>query len=218
MTRLLLAAAALAGLSSVAFAQPADDAITQMKSCLRLESSARQQCVDRLWWELTGDKAPVSGTRGGGSWSVSETTSPVDYTPQISAAIASYATAENAPSSFAIHCRRQRAELAISTSGIWKASSAEEFRVAYRINDGPVVEERWAAAAGGRTAAFKGDALQFLRSLPEGGQISFRVFDWQGPAHEAVFQLDGLEAVREKIGAACKPLPTSDRASARRRQ
>jgi hypothetical protein len=216
MTRALLAIG-FAGLTHVACAQPADDAITQMKTCLRLEASARQQCVDRLWWELTGANAPVPSTRGGESWVISETTSPVDYSPQISAAILSHATAENAPSSLTIHCRRQRAELSVSTAGTWRASSAEEFRVAYRINDGPVVEERWAAAAGGRTANFKGDALQLLRSLPDGGQISFRVFDWQGPAHEATFQLDGLDAVREKIGAACKPLPTTDRASARRR-
>jgi hypothetical protein len=216
MTRTLLAIA-FAGMSHVVCAQPADDAVTQMKTCLRLEAAARQQCVDRLWWELTGDKVQVPSTRGGGSWVISETTSPVDYSPQISAAILSHATVENAPSSLTIHCRRQRAELSVSTAGLWRASSAEEFRVAYRINDGPVVEERWAAAAGGRSAAYKGDALQLLRSLPDGGQISFRVFDWQGPAHEATFQLDGLDAVREKIGAACKPLPTTDRASARRR-
>ena len=168
-------------------AQPADDATTQeMRNCLRTEGAARQQCIDRLWWELTGDEKTPVVTRGGGRWIISETTSPVHYTPQISAAVISQAAAENAPTSLTIHCRRQRAELSVSTAGMWKASSADEFRVSYRVNEGPVIEERWASAAGGRTALFKGDALQWLQKLPEGGLISFRVFDWQGPAHEAI--------------------------------
>jgi len=217
MTRGLIALA-FAGLSHAALAQPADESIAQMQSCLREEGAARQQCIDQLWWELTGDKAPTGPTRSpGGSWVISETQSPVDYSQQISAANLSHAGGENVPTTLTIHCRRQRAELAVSTTGTWKPSSADEFRVAYRINDGPVVEERWAATAGGRAATFKGDALRWLLALPEGGRISFRVFDWQGPAHEATFQLDGLQAVREKIAGACKPLPGTDRASARRR-
>jgi hypothetical protein len=218
MKRALLAAIALASLSHAAGAQPVDDAIAQMKSCLKSDGPTRQQCIDKLWWELTGDSAPVPSTRSGGSWIVSETTSPVDYSPQISAANPSRATAEGAPSSLTIHCRRQRVELSVSTIGAWKASSSDEFRVAYRIDDQPIVEARWAASAGGRTASFKGDALALLQSLPDGGQISIRVFDWQGPPHEATFQLDGLDVVRQKIVEACKSEPAADRALARKRR
>jgi len=46
--------------------------------------------------------------------------------------------------------------------------------------------------------------IQFLRSLPGQGRISFRVYDWQGPPHDATFQFSGLEDVRRKIAEACK--------------
>ena len=218
MKRALLAIV-FAGLGQAAWmqavqAQSTDHAIKQLRSCLKTEAAARQQCLDQLWSDLTRDNKPASPAREGGTWVISETVSPVDYTPQISAANLSQATGPNAPTSLAVHCRRQRAELAVSTTGSWKASSADEFRVAYRVNEGPVVvEERWAAAPGGRTAVFKGDAVQWLRTLPDSGQITVRVFDWQGPPHEAIFHLDGVSMVREKIGALCKPLPATGRAS-----
>jgi hypothetical protein len=169
---------------------------------------------DRLWGP-DGQQRAGCPTRGGGKLARQRTTSPVDYSPQISAANPSRATAEGAPSSLTIHCRRQRVELSVSTIGAWKASSSDEFRVAYRIDDQPIVEARWAASAGGRTASFKGDALALLQSLPDGGQISIRVFDWQGPPHEATFQLDGLDAVRQKSRKPAKSA-RSDRALARK--
>src|SRR4051812_46756552 len=103
MTRGLIALA-FAGLSHAALAQPADESIAQMQSCLREEGAARQQCIDQLWWELTGDKAPTGPTRSpGGSWVISETQSPVDYSQQISAANLSHAGGENVPTTLTIH-------------------------------------------------------------------------------------------------------------------
>jgi hypothetical protein len=43
MTRILLAAIALAGLGHAAGAQPTADAITRMRACLRAEGAARQR-------------------------------------------------------------------------------------------------------------------------------------------------------------------------------
>jgi hypothetical protein len=136
---------------------------------------------------------------------ISETTSPVDYSPQITAALSSESTVKDAPSSFAMRCRGARTELLVSTAGSWRPSGNGEFKVSYRINDQPAVEERWAAVAGGRSAVFQGsDVIQFLRSLPERGRISIRVYDWQGPPHDATFQFSGLDDVRRKIAEACK--------------
>ena len=89
--------------------------------------------------------------------------------------------------------------------------------MAYRINDQPIVEARWAATADGRTAVFKGDAILFLQALPESGQISVRVSDWLGPTHEATFQLNGFDAVRSKLAAACKRPPAAEKAFSRKR-
>jgi hypothetical protein len=128
----------------------------------------------------------------------------VDYSPQFTAAISSESAVKDAPTLFSIRCRGQRTELLVSTAGSWRPSSNGEFKVSYRINDQPAVEGRWAAIAGGRTAVFIGDVVQFLRSLPEQGRISISVYDWQGPAHDATFQFSGLDDVRRKIAEACK--------------
>jgi hypothetical protein len=198
--------------------------------CPMPEGPAREECSSRLWETLTGEKAAAIRTTpamtpattlapvNGGGWVVSETTSPVDYSPQVSAATISHAAVEDAPSSLAIRCRLQRIELSVITGGSWKASDNGEFRVAYRIGEQPAVEEQWIAAPDGRAASFKGDALQVLQSLPDSGTMSISVFDWQGPAHEAAFQLDGLAAVRQRILAACKTAPAAPAAqgSARR--
>jgi len=49
--------------------------------------------------------------------------------------------------------------------------------------------------------------------LPDGGRIAVSVSDWQGAAHEASFQLTGLDAVRQKVAAACKWPPAAGRAA-----
>jgi hypothetical protein len=198
-----LAAIALASVSQVVCGQPVDDAIARFKVCLQLEDAARQDCVDKLSRELSGGSAPAPAQTGG-NWVISETTSPVDYSPQITAAISSESAVKDAPSSFAIRCRGQRIELLVSTMGSWRPSNNGELKVAYRINGQPAVEEQWAAFAAGRGALFKGDVTKFLRSLPEGAQLSIRVYDWQGPPHDATFQMSGLDIVRQRIAAVCK--------------
>ena len=204
MKRLPLAAMALASVSQVVCGQPADDAIARFKSCLQWEGAARVQCLDKLSRELAGGSAPAPAQPSGGNWVISETTSPVDYSPQITAAISSETAVKDAPSLFSIRCRGQRTELLVSTGGTWRPSNTGELRVAYRINGQPAVEERWAAFAGGRGAVSKGDVTQFLQSLREGGQLSISVYDWRGPAHEATFQIPELDFVRQRISAVCK--------------
>jgi hypothetical protein len=209
MTRAWLAAIALAGLC-----QAADAQLREATPCPMPGGPAQQECSAKLWELLTGEKAATKTTTSApprsGGWLVSETTSPVDYSPQVSASNLSHATAEDAPSSFAIRCRLRRIELSVSTAGIWKAPTNDQIRVAYRIDEQPTVEALWIAARDGHTASFKGDALQLLHSLPNSGLMSISVFDWQGPAHEAVFQLDGLAAVRQKILEACKATPATE--------
>jgi hypothetical protein len=213
MTRAWLAAIALAGLCRVAGAQP-----RETPPCPMPEGPARQECSAKLWELLAGDKTTTSAPPSGGGWLVSETTSPVDYSPQVSASNLSHTTAEDAPSSLIVRCRLQQIELSVSTAGSWKASDGGQFKVEYKIDQGRKVEEMWIAARDGRTASFKGDALQLLQSLPDSGLMSIGVFDRQGPAHEATFQLDGLAAVRQKVLAACKATPAAARASAHQRR
>jgi hypothetical protein len=151
------------------------------------------------------------------SWLVSETTSPLDYSPLVTAAIRLPLSVGPAPNTLALRCRGGRTELVVRTEGTWRASRAGEVLVDYQINDQPLVRRPWAASADGKTAIYKDDALGFLQALPEGARLKINVLDGPGAGHEATFPLDGLDAVRAKIAAACKWAPAADRISSQKR-
>jgi Type VI secretion system VasI, EvfG, VC_A0118 len=206
-------AVALSIINQAVSSQPADDAISRSKACFQLERALQSECLENLSRESADKNNQNSEEPAARSWVVSETTSPVDYSPMISATTSSQAVAKDAPSILMIRCRSQRTDLLVSTEGSWHASRANELQVDLRVNDQPAVRMQWIASSDGRTAIFKDDAIRFLRSLPDGGRITVSVSDWQGMAHEASFQLTGLNVIRQKIAVACKWTPAADRAA-----
>jgi hypothetical protein len=184
--------------------QPADNPISRLKSCFQLERALQPECLEKLSRELSDTQNHNSAQLATRSWIVSETVSPVDYSPLIVATISSHPVGKDAPATFIISCRGQRTHLLVNTEGSWRASRANELQVDFRVNDQPAVRMQWIASSDGRTATFKGDAVEFLRSLPDGGRITVSVSDWQGATHETSFQLTGLDPIRQKIAAACK--------------
>src|SRR6516165_723454 len=52
-------------------------------------------------------------------WVVSETTSPVDYSPLVSAVVRATSGENDGPNSFAVRCRAQRTEVSLATHGAW---------------------------------------------------------------------------------------------------
>src|SRR5713226_1842799 len=151
------------------------------------------------------------------NWIISETTSPVDYAPVITAAIRLPFSVKHAPNTFAMRCRGGRTELVVRTEGTWRASRTREVQVDYQINDQPLVKLTWAASPDGKTAIYKDDAVGLLQSLPDGARLKVNVLDEPGPSHEATFQLTGLDAVREKIAVACKWPPAANKISSEKR-
>ncbi len=151
------------------------------------------------------------------AWVVSETTSPVDYSPLITAVIHATSGVKDAPSTLTVRCRGLRTELQLRTEGAWRASRASKVQADYQINDQPFVRLQWTVSADGKTASYKDDAVELLRSLPEGARLKISVFDRQGPAQEATFQLTGLDSVRKRIGLACKWPSTADKMSSGKR-
>jgi len=147
------------------------------------------------------------------SWIVSQTTSPIDYTPLIAVAIRLPFSVRHAPTTLAMRCRGGRTEFLVRTEGTWRASRAREVQVDYQINDQPVVKLAWTVSADGRTAIYKDDPVALLQSLPEGARLKIDVRDEPGASHEATFELAGLDAVREKIAAACKWPPPANKMS-----
>jgi hypothetical protein len=195
-----LAAAALLGVSQAVCAQTGD-AVDHLKKCSHFVGVERSKCVDELLGEM--DETSNSATPQSPNWIISETTSPVDYGPQISALTTARASSQDAPSSLTIHCHAKRTELMISTAGSWKQTLDGELRVVYRLNEEPPVELRWRPAGNGRSLAFPGDVVRFVRSMPDNGQFVVKVYAGKDPPHESTFKWVGLEPVRVKIAAAC---------------
>jgi hypothetical protein len=191
-----LALTLLSSLSQAVCAQ-AGDAVDRLKACSQFEGTERLKCVDELLREM--DEIPDPAQPQGPNWIISETTSPVDYKPQIAA----LTTSRDTLSSLAIHCRAHRTELKISTTGSWKPATDGEVKVVYQINKEPPVEQGWRPEMTGRSLAFPGDVVRFLRSMPDSGQILVKVYAGKAPPYESTFKLAGLDPVRRKIATAC---------------
>jgi hypothetical protein len=193
-----LAVTVLSSLSQAVCAQTGD-AVDRLKACSQFEGMQRLKCVDELLQEMAPDAVQSQGPK----WIISETTSPVDYKPQIVALETARPSSQDAPSSLAIHCRAQRTEMIISTTGSWKQATNGEVRVVYRINEEPPVEQRWRPAETGKSLVFQGDVVRFLRSMPDSGQILVKVYAGKAAPSESTFQLVGLDPVRRRMAAAC---------------
>jgi hypothetical protein len=150
-------------------------------------------------------------------WVVSETTSPVDYSPLITAVTRLHDGPQDAPNALAIRCRGLRTELLVRTDGTWRATRGGDIAVGYQVDDQPAIRSWWSVSADAKSAGYQDDAIGLLRSLPEAGRLKIAVLDAAGSGHEATFQLAGLDAVRRKIAAACKWAPATDKTSSGRR-
>ena len=195
-----LIATVLSTLSQAVCAQTGE-AVDRLTACSRFEAVERSKCLDEVLQEMA--ETPDPAQPQGPNWIISETTSPVDYKPQIAALTTAHASSQDAPSALTIYCRAHRTGLTISTIGFWKQATDGELKVEYRINTEPSVEQRWIAAETGKSLAFPGDVVRFVRSMPDSGRILVKVYAGQGPPYESTFQLTGLDPVRRKIAAAC---------------
>jgi Type VI secretion system VasI, EvfG, VC_A0118 len=194
----------------VACIDPANDTVKRA-TCFQSARAAQVECLENISHEPPTGSAQNQPSDT--AWVVSETTSPVDYSPLVTAVIHSTSSVKDAPNTLAVRCRGPRTELLLRTMGTWHATHASEAQVDYQINDQPFVRLQWTVSADGKTASYKNDAVELLRSLPEGARLKISVFNGQGPGQEATFQLTGLDSVRKKIGLACKWPPTADKMS-----
>jgi hypothetical protein len=79
-----------------------------------------------------------------------------------------------------------------------------DYAISYRINDGQPVQVAAGSPSSGTGAAFTGDVVRLLQSLPEEGDIAIRLSTRAGVTQDGYFLLGGLKTVREKVAAACK--------------
>ena len=185
--------------SRIAFAQGASDPMAHLRACSLMERAERLECLDKLSRDIAPPDRPA---RGGDNWIVSETTSPVNYTPIVTATAFSRGGSDGSSMQLSIHCRGGRTELVVSGPAV--SSGGTDYAISYRINDGQPVQLAAGPPSFGTGAAFTGDVVRLLQSLPEEGHIAVRISTRSGAAQDGHFLLGGLKTVREKLAAACK--------------
>ena len=191
-------AALLNAAYSIAFAQGASESMAHLRTCSQMERAERLECQETMSRKL----AQAARAAGSDNWLVSETTSPVDYSPVVVAATSSRGEADSATMQLSIHCRAGRTELVIA--GPTVSRSAAEYLISYRVNDNPPVQLPAAPPSFGTGAALRGDVVRLLQSLPDDGEFAVRLSTRPGVASEGHFLLGGLKTVREKVATACK--------------
>jgi hypothetical protein len=124
---------------------------------------------------------------------VSETTSPVDYSPLVTATILARSETKNAPTALVARCRGRRTELGLRMEGSPRPSRGGEILVAYQINDLPMVKLRWTASADGKTANYREDATALLQSFSEDARSEGRCARWLGAGQRGGFPTRRME-------------------------
>jgi hypothetical protein len=192
--------------SSAAPAQGAGDAMEQLRACSLLAPVERLDCLDRLSHDISPPPAAASSTSAvapaANNWIVSQTTSPLDYTPVAIATASSRAGPDGATMQLSIQCRSGRTELVIGDPAV--ALHAEDHVVSYAVNDSQPAVVAAGAAASGTGVALKGDVVRLLASLPDHGDVAFRVTNRQGATLEGRYALAGLKTLLARLAVPCK--------------
>ena len=213
----LLLAAALAALSAPVLAQSTSELMGKLQACSQLEGGARRDCLDKLSRELPAPpksppaakrpQAPVTVPAPGkasvaDTWFVTETTSPLDYSPIAVATATAAAGGDGATMSLSVQCRGGRTDMVVAGTAIQRGP--EDATVTYMVNAGPPVPVAVVVAPSGKGLAFRLDTVSLVASLPNDGDMTVRVAGRQGGTVEGKFSLAGLAKARGKIAAPCK--------------
>jgi hypothetical protein len=200
---------AFSSVSAGALAQGTGDAVEKLRACSLLAPATRRECLDKLSRETASPPPtrPVASPAPGvepaaDNWIVSETTSPLDYTPVAIATALASGGPDGTILQLSIQCRGGRTELVVTGPAL--TGRGEDFVVSYIVNaDQPVVVAAGTPASGAGVA-IRGDVVRLLASLPDRGAISFRVTSRQGAALEGRYDLAGLKIVRDRLAGPCK--------------
>lgn len=147
---------------------------------------------------LRSEEAKLPAT---GNWIISETTSPLDYSP-IVAAINRPGDGSVDAMQLSLHCRNGRTSL--SVGGPKLSGKGYEFILSYSVNGSAPVIAGTGLQTSTNDVVLQGDTERLLRSIPDEGTLLVRLVPRSGPTVESSFALKGLQVVRTKLAAACR--------------
>jgi hypothetical protein len=192
-----------------ALAQDAVDAMEKVRACSLLARAERLECLEKVSRDIGPAPAPQPAASAApavapaaDNWLVSETTSPLDYTPVAVATASSSDGPDGATMQLSIQCRGGRTDLAIG--GPTLTLRAGDYVVSYAVNDGQPVVVAAGTAASGTGVALRGDVVRLLASLPDRGDIAFRVTNRQGATLEGRYALASLKILLDRMAVPCR--------------
>jgi hypothetical protein len=188
----------LAITNRIAWAQGAEDPLAQLRACTLLDRAERQDCFDRLSRAM----APATHASEGESWIISETTSPVDYSPIVSAMTSSRGSDAGSAMRIWIRCRGGRTELWLDGPVI--SGRDDDYAISLRINDDPPLQFPAITSASRPGVTVGGDVVRLVQSLPDKGELAVHLASRTKDSIGAVFALGGFENVRARMTATCK--------------
>lgn len=132
-------------------------------------------------------------------WTVSETRSPVDYSP-VAIATASASTGGNGVLQLSVECRSSRTEMIMRRTPTNRMVG--DHTVIYKINDAPPAMVTIGLPSSRSGIELKGDVPGFLLALPPEGVITFSVTDRRGPT-DAHYDLSGIKTMVNRMAEPC---------------
>ena len=200
MTRLAAPlVAAITVIDGIALAQGVEDPMAQLRACSQLGHDARLECLDKLSRAAAPPRREASRAD---NWTISETTSPVDYSPIATATTLAGVGSAESSMKLSIRCRGGRTELSFAGPAI--SGRGDGYAISYRINDGKPAQVAAAVPSFGSGVAVAGDAVRLLQSFPDNAVLAVHLSPGAGAAHDATFSLAGLDAMRARMAAICK--------------
>ena len=190
--------------SSDAAAQGSGDAMEKFRACSLLAPAERLDCLDKLSRDIPAPAASSTSAVAppADNWIVSETTSPLDYTPVAVATASSRTGPDGDTMQLSIQCRGGRTDMVISGPTVTRR--AEDYVVSYAVNDSQPGVVAVGTPASGTGVALRGDIVRLLASLPDHGDIAFRVTNRQGATLEGRYALAGLKTLLARLAVPCK--------------
>ena len=194
--------------SASAMAQAAGDPMDKLRAYSILSHAERMKRLDLLSREsapepaLSRTSSGSEGTATPESWTVSETTSPIDYSPVVIATTRARGAPDGSGMKLSIACRGGTTSLVVGSPQA--LPPGDGYALSYAVDGGPPTTLAATATPPGMGMALGGDVVRLLMSLPAQGEIAFRIADRQGVKLEGRYSLAGLKTTRERMVVSCR--------------
>ena len=159
------------------------------------DDAQRLKCYDGLSQYIAKPSIATRTPEASPGWSIKETKSSVDGSPQVEAILISD------KQQLVLRCREHKTEAVFG--GDFTFLGSKPIKVLVRFNDGQPIVTMWQPSTSDQ-GVFAPDADRFIRALPDNGELFIQAFGLQGSTVEGTFELGDVSTVRKKIAAACK--------------